>query len=119
MPGAGAAVRPPRHLLNRELSVWRRTLTSDGAGGRTATWGEVATVRARVSQPSAAERTVAAQAGAVHTHAIYVLPDAGVARGDELRGDGQVFEVHAVFEPSADVYRRCDCQEIQPEAEVL
>lgn len=112
-------MRPPRHLLNRALAVWRRTFTSDGAGGRSAVSTQVATVAARVSQPSAAERTVAAQSGAVMTHAIYVLPDVSVARGDELRGDGQVFEVHAVFEPSSDVYRRCDVQEIQPEAEVL
>lgn len=97
--------------------MWRRTFTADGSGGRTATWAQVGTVRARVSQPSAAERTVAAQSGAVHTHAIYLLPDADVRRGDELRGEGQRFEVHAVFEPSATVYRRADCQEVQPEAE--
>ncbi len=110
-------MRPPRHLLNRSLEVWRRAFVADGSGGRSATWGQVGTVRARVSQPSAAERTVAAQSGAVHTHAIYLLPDTDGRRGDELRGDGQVFEVHAVFEPSDTVYRRADCQEIQPEAE--
>lgn len=112
-------MRPPRHLLNRELAVWRRAWTVDGSGGRAAAWTEVGTVRARVSQPSAAERSVGQQAGATLTHAVYLLPGAEVARGDELRGDGQVLEVHAVFEPSGTaVYRRADCQLIQPEAEV-
>lgn len=102
--------------LNRELAVWRRTFASDGSGGRTSVWGQLGTVRARVSQPSAVERIVAAQAGAALITPIYLLPEADVARGDELRGDGQVFEVQAVFHPSEPVYRRADCEQREAEA---
>lgn len=106
-------------VLNRELQVWRRAFTVDDSGGRVAVWAQVATVWASVSQPSAAERTVAAQSGALLTHVIYLLPDAQVARGDELRGNGQVFEVDSVVSPSRPVYRRANCHQTQSEAEVL
>lgn len=112
-------MRPPRHLLDRELGVWRRVFTADGAGGRSAIWQQVGTVAARVSQPTAAERTLAAQAGASLTDAVYLVPDAAVARNDELRGDGQVYRVHATVTPSANTaYLRCDCERVQPEQEV-
>ncbi|MGH3673530.1 MAG: phage head closure protein, partial [Pseudonocardiaceae bacterium] len=98
------------------LAVWRRALTPDGAGGRTANWSQVGTVAARVSQPTAAERLAAGQAGAGLTNAIYLLPGADVQRNDELAGDGQVFRVHATVHPSGEVYLRADCVEIQPES---
>ncbi|WP_413788073.1 head-tail adaptor protein [Streptomyces platensis] len=100
-------------LLNASATVWRASRTSDGMGG----WDETRTqvgnkpVRARISQPSATERVVADQSGSTLSHVVYLLPDADVRRGDELRQPGRVFKVLAVFEPSEPgTYLRADCE---------
>ncbi|WKV74225.1 head-tail adaptor protein [Streptomyces sp. PCS3-D2] len=102
--------------LNRGLQVWRPHTTADDIGGQDVTLvRQDDDVRAKVDQPSAAERTLAMQAGAEHTHTVYLLPSADVARGDELRGRGQVLKVLAVAEPSSTRYRRAECKLIEPE----
>lgn len=98
-------------LLNASAEVWREGRTSDGMGGWVSARAKVATVRTRLSQPSAAERVVAAQSGADLSHVVYLLPSADVRRGDELRTPGRIFEVLAVFEPSVPgTYLRADCR---------
>lgn len=97
-------------LLNTSAEVWRKSRVSDGGGGWIETPAKVADVRARFSQPSAAERVVAAQNGADLTTVVYLLPTADVGRGDELRRGADVFDVLAVFEPSElGTYLRADC----------
>jgi SPP1 family predicted phage head-tail adaptor len=104
------------HRLNRSLEVWRPVTTPDGAGGETTTLVRQAQpVRGKVDQPSASERLLAQQAGAEHTHDVYLLPTADVRRGDELRGRGQRLRVLFVVEPSATRYRKAECRLIQPE----
>jgi SPP1 family predicted phage head-tail adaptor len=103
--------------LNRTLEVWRPVTTPDGAGGQATVLTQVGTVRAKVDQPSAADRMLAQQSGSRHTHTVYLLPAADVARGDELRGAGQRLAVHHVFSPSAPNYRRADCELTQSEGE--
>lgn len=103
------------HLLNRRLEVWRPTHVEDEGGGRSTTFVRQTDVAAKVDQPSASERMLAAQAGSEHTHSVYLQPDAAVLRGDELRGDGQTFRVLSVVQPSAPVYSKADCQLIQKE----
>lgn len=103
------------HLLNRTLQVWRQTTTTDEGGGQAVVWAQVGTIEARVSQPSASERQAAQQAGSELTHAVYVLADDDVRRGDELRGGGQVLDVVATFSPSEPAYLRADCTETQAE----
>lgn len=105
--------------LNRTLTVWRPDPIDDGAGGQDVDYVEVGDVRARVSQPTAVERVAAAQAGAEHTHVVYVRPDADVARGDELRGGGQVFRVASTVMPSEPVYLRANCELIESEPGVV
>ncbi|MFF2774855.1 phage head closure protein [Streptomyces sp. NPDC058052] len=98
------------HHLNRTLEVWRATLTPDGAGGQRRTMvRQPATVRGKVDQPSATDRLLAQQAGAEHTHDVYLLPTADVERGDELRGAGQRLTVRFVVEPSSTRYRKAEC----------
>jgi head-tail adaptor len=98
-------------MLNASAEVWREGRTDDGMGGWVSARGSVATVRARFSQPSATERVVASKNGADLSHVAYLLPSADVRRGDELRTLGQIFEVLAVFEPSAPgTYLRADCR---------
>lgn len=105
------------HWLNRSLEVWRPSTTGDGAGGTEVTYVQQPDpVMAKVDQSSMAERERANQWGAEHTHSIYLEPDADVLRGDELRGDGQVFRVLGWVSPSSERYRKAASSErVQPE----
>ncbi|MFG2993955.1 head-tail adaptor protein [Streptomyces sp. NPDC048257] len=112
-------ISPGRHL-NRRLQVWRPITSDDGAGGQDTTLVLQGTVRAKVDQPSNADRMLAAQAGSQHDHTVFLLPGADVRRGDELRGTdrlgtAQVLRVLAVVEPSTPVYRKAPCQLMQRE----
>ncbi|MCY0919608.1 MULTISPECIES: phage head closure protein [unclassified Streptomyces] len=101
--------------LNRTLQVWRPSTAPDGLGGQIVTRQQRDDVRAKVDQPSASERLLAAQAGSEHTHTVYLAPSADVARGDHLHGRGQVLRVLAVIEPSSTRYRRAECELVQSE----
>ncbi len=92
--------------LNRQLEVYRTVTVPDGSGGQETVLVLQGTVRAKVDQPSAQERLVAAQAGSKHSHDIWLLPTADVQRGDELRGGAQVFRVLSVVQPSRPVYSK-------------
>lgn len=105
------------HLLNRTLTVFRPQTVDDGSGGQTVTLVQVGTVRAQVNQPSAAERQTAAQWGSEHTHTIHTPAGADVARGDELRGDGQTFRVISTVTNSRTTYTRAEAELIQLEGE--
>lgn len=97
-------------LLNTSVAVWRAGTVDDGGGGQETAWAQVATVRARRSQPSARERQAADQDGARLDETWYFHPGTDVRRGDELRPAGRVLEVVAVFEPSEPgTYLRADC----------
>lgn len=114
------------HWLNRTLQVWRPQGEDDGHGGQEITYVRQADdVRAKVDQPTAVERTVAAQTDSDHTHDIFLLPTADVRRGDELRDggtedeprDGEKWRVLFVVEPSSTRYRKAQSQLIQGEGE--
>jgi head-tail adaptor len=108
------------HWLNRELQVWRRQSTDDGYGGQTSTRVQQPDdVRAKVDQPSAGERLLAAQTSSRHTHSIFVMPTADVRRLDELRDEttGEQWRVLAVVGPSTARYRKCEAELIQGEGE--
>lgn len=105
------------HELNRTFAVWRTTTADDGAGGQTTVTAQAGTVRARVSQPSAAERVAADQAGTRLGAIVHMAPGEDVRRGDELRGDGETYRVVAVISPSEPVYLRADCERIQHEGQ--
>ncbi|MFI8830545.1 head-tail adaptor protein [Streptomyces afghaniensis] len=101
-------------LLNSSAEIWRDTRVSDGMGGWVSGWAKVGDARARFSQPSAAERVVAAQNGADLSTVAYLLPAADVRRDDELRRGAEVYEVLAVFEPSVPgTYKRANCRRRQ------
>lgn len=103
------------HLLNRTLAVWRPSTGPDGSGGQTVTFVHVADVAAKVDQPTAVERQEGDQWGAEHSHTARFLPGANVARGDELRGGGQVFRVLATVKPSRPIYLKAPCELVQSE----
>lgn len=103
------------HLLHTRRSVFREVVSDDGAGGRVTSWVHVGDVACRVSQPSAAERVLALQAGAEAAVPVYLAPTADVRRGDELRDEaGNTLRVLATVIPSRPVYLRADCQLVQP-----
>lgn len=106
--------------LTRRLEVWRTVTVDDGAGGQETTHALQSTVRAKVDQPSATERLVAAQAGSTHSHDIWLLPSADVHRGDQLRGtdalgQSQVFRVLSVVQASRPVYSKVFAELLQDE----
>jgi hypothetical protein len=93
---------------NRTLEVWRPTLVDDGygGGGKTVTLIEQTDpVRAMVSEPTAAERVAAMQAGSALTITVELV---AADDGDRLR-------VKATVIPSTPVYLRADCEQIQTE----
>ncbi|MFJ6386445.1 head-tail adaptor protein [Streptomyces sp. NPDC091972] len=111
---------PITHLLNRKLEVWRPVSSPDGYGGQSTTLAlQPAPVAAKVDQPSASDRLVAAQTDSDHSHDIYLQPSADVRRGDELRDEatGEQWRVFAVVAPSTPVYRKAQAQLIQGEGE--
>jgi SPP1 family predicted phage head-tail adaptor len=103
------------HLLNRTLEVWRIAREPNGSGGYRTTPVRQADVAAKVDQPSASERLLAMQGGTEHTHSVYLQPTADVRRGDQLRGDGQTFQVLSVVQPSTPIYSKAECQLIERE----
>lgn len=104
------------HLLNRTLTVHRPATAADGAGGQTVALVKTGTVRAKVDQPTATERTEGDQWGAEHSHTIRFLRDADVRRGDELTGGGQRFRVLATVTDSHATYLKAPASELtQPE----
>lgn len=103
-----------RHLLNSSVDVYRATHADDGRGGRTSTPTKVGTIRARVAQPSATERLVAAERGAVLEYVAHVLHGADVRRGDELdHGGVRRLRVQAVVEDSSQTYKRLELQVVE------
>ena len=114
-------MRGPGRFFNRRLQVWRPVTVDDGYGGQETTFvQQPGTVRAKVDQPSNADRMLAAQARSLHDHTVFLLPRADVRRGDELRGidqlgQAQVFKVLATVQPSTPVYSKAPCQLIQRE----
>lgn len=105
-----------RHLLNSSVTVYRPGFTPDGRGGRTRSTSSHGTLRARISQPSAAERATAGQMGSVLDAIVHVEFNSDVERGDELdTGDTRRLRVVSVVNDSARTYKRLDCQAIQGE----
>lgn len=104
--------------LREKLEVWRPGSVDDGQGGSTTTLTLAATVKAKVSQPTAAEQIEAQQAGSAMIMTVHLLPTADVRRGDELRRpDGDRLRVKYTIHPSDPVYLRADCEQIQVEGE--
>jgi SPP1 family predicted phage head-tail adaptor len=105
--------------LRETLVVWRPTEVADDMGGSVLTMVEQALpVRAKVSQPAAAEQIEAQQAGTSMTMIVHLQPDADVRRGDELRRpDGDRLRVKYTIHPSEPVYLRADCEQMQAEGQ--
>jgi len=113
-----AAIPIGFHELPETLEVWRNVSTADEWGGTSTERQEIGEVRAKVSQPAAAEQIEAQQAGSTMTMILHLRPDADVRRGDELkRADGDLLRVKYTIAPSEPVYLRADCELVQSEGD--
>lgn len=114
-------MKPPPigfHELPENLEVWRPTRVEDDYGGEVVTPVKQGSVRAKVSQPAAAEQIEAQQAGSTMTMIVHLRPDADVRRGDFLhRADGDRLRVKYTIHPSEPVYLRADCEQLQAEGQ--
>lgn len=111
------------HWLNTSLHVWRPSRVADGSGGFTETLVDQGALDFKVDQSSAAEQTVAQQAGANHTHNAYTEPDSDVARNDWLAASGidpnaltagdVAYKVISTTTPSSPRYLKCAAERIE------
>lgn len=102
------------HLLNASVTVYRASFAADGRGGRTRSTASHGTLRAKLEQPSPAERLVAARDGAVLDWIVHVLYGSDVQRGDEIdAGGARRLRVVAVVTNSRHTYTRLECAFIQ------
>ncbi len=105
-----------QRLLNQDYAIHRKVRASDGQGGWSEAWTELATVRGRLRPVSAEERTIADEVEAEVTHVLYTLASEDIARGDIVAGAGRTVRVLAVREPSqAGHHLQIDCRELQQE----
>lgn len=105
-------------LYIHTLTISRPTRTTDGQGGWTIGYSEVAAISGRLRPKGASERTVAQAGQAEITHTLYCAADTDVQRGDLVSGEGKVVEVVAVREPShMGHHLEVDCTEIQQAGE--
>jgi head-tail adaptor len=107
------------HLLNSTADVYRPSTATDAVGGQTVTLAAVGTVRAKVGQPTAAERRTAGQWAAQLTHVVHAARGTDIRRGDELdTGATDRLRVLAIVQDSHRTYVRADCEAFQPEGGV-
>jgi SPP1 family predicted phage head-tail adaptor len=105
-------------LFNDWFAISRRERVSDGQGGWPVGWASVGLVRGRIRPATAAEIESAAQQQRQITHVLYVLPVAGVARGDRVASSDLTLtvDVQGVRDPShAGHHWEVDCVEVQRE----
>ncbi len=107
-----------RSTLNGSLpdtaTVQRKTLTSDGAGGYTESWGTVATVACRVSPGGqlTQERVIAESLAATSIWTLTLPALTDVRPLDRILVGSRTFEVAGVGARSDEVSRRVVCTEV-------
>lgn len=108
------------HWLNSTLYVWRQSKAADGSGGFTITWANQGPVACKIDQSTPTERLVALQAGASHTHNIYLATDTDVRRNDRLAPAGVApatdkgyYHVTGTAVPSSPRYLKAVCERVE------
>ena len=94
-----AALHIDPGALRTELSLEACATTSDGLGGYTESWSEVATVFALIEPLAADSRFGADQTLETVTHRITLRFRADVASGMRFTRDGRVFDILTVHDP--------------------
>ncbi len=98
-------------------TVQRATTVSDGGGGTTTSWADVATVACRIAPTGGASRggETGVTGGRIvdeSTHVISLPAEADVTAADRLFIDGQAYDVTLVHRRGAwELSRRVECKE--------
>lgn len=101
--------------LRHELSLQAPTLTSDGMGGHTAGWQDVATLFGMIEPLSQTARIGAGQTLEENTHHITIRHRGGVASGMRLVKQARVFDIATVRDPDeTGRYLICRVREVGP-----
>jgi len=99
-------------LLNHTFAVSRRQRVSDGQGGWTIVYNDVAAVLGRIRPVTGTEAMVARSEERRITHVLYTVADVDVARGDVVTCGDLSVEVLGIREPSfAGAHWEIDCLE--------
>jgi len=94
------------HLLNKVVTIRRKTRTADAQGFIEVEADLATSIKARISPASGNERLIAAQKGADVTHAGYFEPTQDIKRGDIVVENSDRFEVLFVLDPSKVHHRK-------------
>nr|WP_292772333.1 phage head closure protein [Mesorhizobium sp.] len=85
--------------LRRELSLQACTTVSDGLGGHTESWAEVATVFAQIEPVSTSSVFGSDQTIETVTHRITMRWRSDVSSGMRLRRQDRIFDIVTVHDP--------------------
>jgi head-tail adaptor len=99
-----------RGIFTPGHAIYRRTRVSDGQGGHTETYAELATgspVMGRLHPRSGREQILGARPDEATQWGFACPPGTDVQKGDQIRKDGRIVEIDAVL-PSA-TGRRIEC----------
>ena len=101
--------------LRTRLVLQTVTAVPDGLGGFAESWGDVATVFARIEPVAADSRFGAGQTLETVTHRVTLRRCAGVAADMRFAGDGRVFRILTVHDPDeSGRYLLCRTREATP-----
>jgi SPP1 family predicted phage head-tail adaptor len=98
--------------LRTRLDLEKATPSADGAGGRSVSWGAVATVSADIVPLKPRERETGEGLEDVVAHRIVIRRRDDVAAGDRFRLGTRIFAIKGVTDPEEDGrYLVCLCDE--------
>lgn len=99
-------------MFRTELALEKASLAPDGMGGHAETWGEVATVFARVEPVSASARFGAGQSVEEVTHRITLRHRADLRSGMRFKRGERAFAIVTAHDPDeTDRYLVCRARE--------
>ena len=87
-------------LLDRTVTIRRKTRVSDGMGGFKESWTDVGTSAARISPVSAKDRIQYEQLQYPVTHKVYLPGTADIRAGDQIVLGSRLFAVQGKTNPS-------------------
>jgi len=98
--------------LRHRLIIESPQRLSDGAGGATVTWAQVASVWANIKPVSARELRSAEQRAEKVTHTITLRYRSDIDATMRLVGEGRIFNIDAIInEAERDQWLKCFCVE--------
>ena len=107
-----------RQLLRQPLSIERREVREDSAGGQAVRWVKIAELLGRISFPPSsrpADVNIALSGYNAAPYYVYLPTDSGIQRGDIINDGRRRLRVDSVQWPSVEAFHRAECYEAQEE----